>query len=479
MNQVEAKEGASENRESVLKQSFFMFLLALVVSGILQAHTLNSFFIFDDVSMFKHASPLFGNSLATCFKTMSNGFWRPLNRILFWALDVTIGKTPIYYHLVTLIIHSIVCAATFAAARIFFRLDRRVAILSSILCIFNVGGFSARIELSSTCDSLVVLFLLLALTFWQLSLTFGRKRDLFFFFVSFIMGTMSKETFVVLPVFLLLSIVIHGRFAKKALLLLILIFILSFVHGAITMFHQNKSASYTQEGRVSLNAFSLIRQFADYGVSLIVPYAHILQWPFKHLSFSRPILWVLRISFACLAVVASFAFLAKEKFRPLLLPLLMAGIILLPVTIITDAPQSRFLYPAIPFFSISIAALFYKARSSYRGSAWILLLVFFGLHSLGFYFSPTINGYVETCAKVGAFVRESKRASINWMDHETVAIFHHPHPGLESQRWGYCQQLFDVFIPEKDETLELDRISPETSHAYDFVDNALVEVAIR
>ena len=476
MSQQKQGCGSNEVETNPLIQVGIVFLAALLVSATLQLFTLNSFFIFDDVSMFKHASPQFGVSFTGCFHAMSNGFWRPLNRVAFHILDITTGKTPFFYHLMALLIHSAVCAATFCASKVFFQFNIRTSILAALLTTVSVGGFSARIELSSTCDSLVVLFLLLSLVFWRVWQVTGRRKYLFFVILSVLFGIMSKETSAVLPVLLLLSVLVRGRLEKHERPILACLFATSIIHGIVTLAYQHNSASYTNEGRISSNPLAFARQFLDYFSCLIVPYLHVLQWPFRHLEFSHSALWAIRIILGIAVGAGVIVFFIRKTTRIFILPFLMSGLVLFPVSIITDAPQSRFLYPAIPFFSIGIAALFHQAYVRYAVGKWMLFSGWIILNILGFYFLPTMREYVTTCAQVRTFVEESRRVSASWEDSETITVYNHPHPGLEGQRWGYCQQLFDVFLPSKHAILALDHFAPETSHAYNFLNGKLVPV---
>jgi hypothetical protein len=69
-----------------------------------------------------------------------------------------------------------------------------------------------------------------------------------------------------------------------------------------------------------------------------------------------------------------------------------------------------------------------------------------------------------------------KRLAPGWAPHSRIAIYNHPHPGSPPWRWSYCQQLFNIFIPEAHATVALDTITSDTAYVYRFEKNRLIEV---
>ncbi|MDX1971771.1 MAG: hypothetical protein SFY68_04485 [Candidatus Sumerlaeia bacterium] len=456
---------------------FAIWLSYLILTLLLYYPVLDAFFLWDDISILSIATPLGEKSFWDCWQPLGNGFWRPIPLSISWLLVLSFGPSPFAFHLFPILLHSLNAL-----------LLRQVAIANSVgskwgtllgyLFIGNFAVFPAASMMQNCMDLLLgtgVLFTLLIVNAGKPDFPIRQ------FFAVFILTLACKETAVILPVIALLWL--WGKssehsweklkiFLPRGLLMISWSFI---ALGFILTMQFSSRRSYAQEGMLDLQPTSIIRQFCDYILSLVFPYIHICEFPGNPVILSHQLLWMIRLSVIALLFVLVWQMLYNKKM--IIFSLMMIVVcILLPACLLKGAPHGRFLYAALAPLFLLVGIGTTNASRMTQKIVLGLSLILLPISLVSFSYSPSVTSYVQSAKQVEIFLNESIRVSEDWPTDTEVAIYGHPHPGDNLTRWTYCQQLYQLFLPEKNASLLLDMVHPSTELVYRFEGGVLEKV---
>lgn len=439
-------------------------VVALVVLGACSAFSvalylpfLTAFFLLDDLPLLARYSAMRGAGLSSALLPMPNGFWRPLGNGTVWVLSALCGERPFVLHLPGVLLHGLVAFLVFCAARIVLGLSAIWAGFAALLLLIHPGAFAAVAQMANLPDVFLGVAMLAGWIAWDRWLHTRRAGWLFGVAAGALLSLASKETAVVLPLCWVLWAFAVGRLDRGTARVLLPVGIVCAAQViAILWLQKTSTLSYTSESRTVWLPLHVLRQFADYGASMAIPYLHTMEWPVRHLALSHGALWLIRGLVLATAGMALWGAARGARGAALLL---MALMVVVPVSVLSGAPQGRFLYAALPFACLAIAMVMRGLRPRLALS---LAAVFMVLYLPGVRLSPTSVHYRETASRVEAFVEEARLESAHWAPGQTISVQHHPHPGEAPFRWVYCQLLFDLFVevPVIVELLDDDFASP-------------------
>lgn len=444
--------------------------LSFLASCLLFLPILRTFFLFDDLPMIASVQASGGVLSFDWLAPLSNGFWRPTNKLLFLVLVRFFETSPFLSHLMMLLLHSLVCLLTFRAALLICPESRAFHHLAPVFLLLNVATWPAVSMLANSAELTLALGLLLGVCTLERQLRGDIRRFRFIIglLASLALCLTSKETAIMLPVVLLLWYLARGKRDTRAMRGIAVSSLVFIAYLAISLWAQWRGGdSYVAEGRVSLAPKLVLRQALDYGISLFFPYLHVLELPGRPLLLSNSTLWGLRLLTLAIATVSAWWLWSRgeKRGRQVLALFAMALAMTAPCWLLRDAPQGRFLYAGLPFVSLGVAMLLtaptFKQRLRRR---WcVATLVLFAFLVPGFWFSGTIRGHASTSAQVEGFVNEMSRHADQWPEGSIIAIANHPHPGPPEFRWVYCQLLFNIFHGEKNWQLRLNADDPQAT----------------
>ena len=455
------------------------FAAAFVLSLILYATTLNAFFIDDEVSNLVAVAPQAGRTWADTFGPVSNGFWRIAMQVTFRLLAMLFGLTPLPFHLTCLLVHSVAAALVGLLA---WRIVERPAAgwIAALLFTAHLGAYGSGIMVANIGDSFLAIAVLVGLLAWDRWLDTDRRRWLAATFLAYLFAIASKETAVVFPILLFLWMLVRGQTRRRRVWIALgVVTVTAAAYGALGFYMQStRPGSYLDANRLIFSPKNFARQLADYTISTLIPFLHVVEWPVRHFSLPHPAYWTIRFGVLGVLAVVGVRFVRRPRGRWLHWAVLSAATGLLLPSLLTGRPQVRFLYVALPFTCIGLSGAIVWWSGARRMVLMGFVAIMWTLFVAGFYTSTSLAYYRRATASVERFVREVQRISPQWEPHATVAIFDYPQPGTHGQQWVACQIIFNLFILEADARLSLDRITPETRYAYRFDGERLVEVSL-
>ncbi|CAN5356700.1 hypothetical protein BH09SUM1_BH09SUM1_27120 [soil metagenome] len=453
--------------------SFAAYLSAALL---LWAPTLHSFFIFDDISTLAMATPLGRVTLGQCWEPIALGFWRPLPLSLAWIVVRLFGPAPLPTHLLPIFFHALNGTLCFIIGKQLGWSGRR-SFAAGMLLILHFGAFVPVCSFQTLMDVMVTTGILGGILA-AISPCAGTMR-LALVAACYLFAIGCKETAVVYPVVVYAWFAVRGRYEPRGLLLRVWVaaVIVTVLHGgAVLCLQRLYGSSYMQSGRVHFAPVSFVRQMLDYLFSLALPQVHAVAMPWFTPVLSHPVLWAIRFSLAIGLVLLGIASLRAKDFFTVAL-VASAAACLAPPSLLGGAPEARFLYAGIPFFAFLLCHLAGSQNRSVAFGVKAFAVSATLLSLISFRASPTVLRYVESAKTVEDFVQQVSAASADWPDGSMIAIYDHPHPmAEESYRWALCQELFNLFLPEKPITLALDKTPPEAFAAYRFKDGALIRI---
>lgn len=474
------------------------WLAAFLVSLLLYAPALNAFFIVDDLSTLAHVAPQAGHSWWSVLTPETNGSLRMTREISIRTLIALFGLRPLPFHLLGLALHSLVAAL---AGLLALRLPGgrpATGWLAALLLAAHIGACSSAMMLGNFCDVYLALGLLAGLLGWRAWLADGRSRSLALALGGFAFAALSKETAMVVPA-MVLPLTLAAGFdfrrawrpgawdasqpsvppARRIWLVQGGLWLAAAAFAAKVAWCQtHNTISYVGLGTYSHSPVNFLRQLADYSTSTLVPYLHLLEWPVPLPPLSNGVLWAVRALVLAVLGLMGLRFLRRPRGQWTACLLLAAVMPLLPVSTLAGKPQGRYIYAALSLVCIALARPLAAWRGWRRAALGTALGVLWLAFVAGFYVSPTLRDYRQSCRQVAAFVDASRRAAPAWGRGATIAIFNHPHPSPAGWQWVYGQLLFNLFLPEARATLALDAITSQTSHAYRFENGGLVELPL-
>lgn len=419
------------------------FLLSFAIGLFFYFPYLRMAFIFDDLPLLVRSSPEIEPSVLGSFLPMPNGFWRPLHTLFARSIECCFGRKPLAFHVASIVLHGMNGMLVYSCARVGLAASHKRALLGAFFFSVQIAGFAAVLQPGNVADLLLTFALLCSLVGWFLR---EEKWGMVLFAGGLVLGIMSKETIVVLPVILLLlsrlnQLRLNDAFSDNrfnvalnacgAFALLVILLQLP------------TKGSYLHDGMVQMNPLAIIRQFLDYCVSLLFPYIHALEFPVRHIALPTVILQMIR-----LGIALGLAFMVRQVFfaeRPSAFPVLLlcAAATVLPVSVLGFGIQSRFLYAGTAFVALAGVALLGTPRGNSPLSLCILGALL-AINAIGFTTPQSLIQLKLTASRTDALIQQLKVDSKDWNKGDRILIPNHPHHAPEAYDWVYRQLLFDL-----------------------------------
>ena|GEM_PF-7064304 len=476
---LKSESAMDKNKNTVLSKKnlilllVFNFLFALV----LYSPILNAFFIFDELSLISQCDPNQGKSWIDCLLPIINGFWRPLMLLSGRTLLTLFGYNPVPFHVFPIMLFS-VCSVLTSMLGARMGLSRAWCFSSSFLLIAHFGAFPAVSQLGNVNDlflSASILCGILAFDSWV-----KIRKTQAWILVCFLVSLASKETGVIFPAILVLwSLRYKGECLKRNTKILFgALFLVSLLSVVKTMLLQKVSLhTYMMDERLGFSLKAFIRQGADYIFSMIFPFIHIAQFPFFPIRLPHVVLWMIRGGIFVVSAVVFIGALINNNKRDWGILLAMAYVAVFFPSLLNTAPEGRFIFSALPFMVLLLCLILRRLKGKLLYGGVAIVCAIWLLFVMGFFRSHTVTGYTKLSRDVEVFIDQAKKAAPAWKKGDHITVFNHPHPG-GFWRWSYCQQLFNIFVPEPRVTLVLDRITSKTTHAYRYESSRLKEIEI-
>jgi hypothetical protein len=300
--------------------------------------------------------------------------------MLSLAFNYTIsGADPFSYHLVNWLLHILNTALVFFFIYKISGKKNYVAAFASLIFGLHPMHVESVAWVSERKDVLYTFFFLLALLQYWRFLEIGKRSNIIFCFVFFILSLLSKPAAVILPVVLLLLDYWKGRsFKWKMLVEKIPFFIMSFVFGFITVKVQ------TADAIVSFDIYPLWSRFffacytiMIYTVRFFVPYPLSAFHPYPSVDALGLSVWLSPIFIIALAVLLWL----KRKDRLLVFSLLffivnlllVAQFVSVGLTIVSER------YTYVPYIGLSFLTGMWLEKYLITSSNMFIKAVPFGI----------------------------------------------------------------------------------------------------
>lgn len=453
---------------------------ALAFSLLLYAPTLDAFFASDEIPSLASAAPQLGKTWLDCLGQLHNGFYRITMLGTTHLLTAIFGYSPLAFHLTSVLFHALACAvAGLVALRFYGR--AWAGWLATLLAAAHVGGYAVGLMISNISDAHLALGLLGGLLGWDHWLVERRRGGLAVAALGFALCLVAKETCLIYPAALLLWGLARGGvqgLTRRDRAILAAFFAVALAYAAWGYHTQvSKADSYVSIGLLSPSPRNYLRQWADYLNSAFLPYLNVLAAPGDMLRLPHAVYWALRLAMLATLGTAAWRFFARgPRGRWPSCLLLLAALSLALPSLLAGPPQARYIYLPLQFTTLLLVGALVRLHGRRRAALAGVMALLWAWMIAGFYLSPTIRGYLTMAERVERFVGETRRLAPTWPTGAQIAIYDHPERTHEGFRWVYSQLLFNVFIPEARATVQLDQVTSQTSRAYRFDGQRLVEL---
>jgi hypothetical protein len=300
------------------------------------------------------------------FITMNYNLYRPLTYQFYFALMQSIfGLRPIYYHLVSLVWHLLNIVLVFKLAGTFF--PKKKSILPILAAGFYALNQSHTVTLawSGLVQELgLTTFVLLAIYFFYRNLETMKKSYLIFVLIFFVLGLLSKETAIILPVILTVEVLFFGK--RKDFIKLVFFFaiLLLYLYMHFIKYHFTQTENYTLE--INQKVINTLRWYILWAIGLpelfldyIGSRFTIVPTLWKMFYWEALIIFSLFFTFLASVIGAVFLVLRKNSkaffYKPLWFFILFYFIFLIPVLFF---PQNKYPFhqtTSLVGFSIAVA----------------------------------------------------------------------------------------------------------------------------
>lgn len=365
------------------KTRTLLAVLVLTVSAV-YANSLSADFVWDDASLVVNRGGFFGDpsNLATILRSedstqdsgAKNPYYRPLNTISY-MLDYHLwGHDPFWYHLENLLLHGLVVTLLFFLVAAAFG-DRLLAFITAILfAVYPVN--SEAVSFISARNNLLCsgFFFASLLALWK-SRASGTGLA-FAALLLFFLSLMSKESAVVIPLFLAsLAAATTDPRLRPSRPILLSFFAVLLVYFSIRFV---VLGSFTSETGVELSAERLRLMSAVYFENfrlIVTPFRLNAHYTREFLSFS----WLEGI--AAFAGIGSLLFFSISRRSPEPIRVgaqwMFWGLLLVSnLVAIPSAPVAeRYLYAVVPGSALVMAYLLRRALRNNAGPAVIVIAI--------------------------------------------------------------------------------------------------------
>jgi len=351
-----APQSPAPKRKLKVKRDYSLLpwfcLVAVLTAVCLWPMLKNEFTNWDDEFYVINNPLLRGPDWKGIFSQQVLGNYHPLT-ILSYAFNFAIsGLDPFSYLLVNYLFHIV---NTLLVFYFIWNISGKNKIIAAFVALV-FGVHPMHVEsvawVAERKDVLYTFFFLLSLIQYWIFLTKGKKKNLVFCFLFFVLSLLSKPAAIVLPLLLFLLDYWYGQSLKKNIVFKIPFFALSIVFGIITVSIQSSSAM------AGLNIFSITDRlfFAcyvlmTYFVRFFVPYPLSAFHPFPITNFAG---WPIYLSpIFVVALLVALWFLRKNKivvfgiFFYVINLLLVLQIISIGLTIVSER------YTYVPYIGLA------------------------------------------------------------------------------------------------------------------------------
>lgn len=457
--------------------SFFVFFaVAFVLTLALNARLLGRFMTGDDLGLLAHVDPMFCDSHWSLILTPKIlGFYRPLALLGAWGLGSVWGLTPWPYRLTAAFFHATACGLTGLLA---MRLDPghpRTSWLACLLMASHLASLSPILCFANLNDVFFTIAALGCLLCWDHWLAEGRRSLLLAAAACFAGCIVSKETSVVTPVYLTLWGLMRGAVPRRDVLrALACFFAAAGAYAMLSLWMQrHASSSYINENLMSHNPLDFARQLADYLTTSVLPYLHVLGWPWDSPPIPHIGYWMLR-ALVWLALAWLFAGVVRgaEGRRITALILSAAAALALP-SLLSGPPQIRFLYPSLPFVSLAWALALASAQGGRRRALMTALGLIWGISLAGFWFSPSIARDIEIGRNMRTLAETIERLHDDRSGAPVASIPDYGHDPQAPLGPPALERPHNFFIPVLRASIQINHLTPPVDYVFHYENGVL------
>lgn len=460
------------------KRAIALFLAALAASLLLYWPTLTAYFVSDELSILAHTHPRLGREWSDCLRLMTNGFWRPVNLLLFRAHIALFGLNPLPYHLTCLIIHSACAMLTGLLAG---RLARGVVwapVMACLLMASMPAAFGSATQLNQTNDSLLACCILGALLLWDDWLDRPRRRELFGLMGVIIFSVAVKETAQVIMPLLFLWALGRGRLDKRSVALVAGIGLFYAVQAVVILYFQSRiGGSYSSHGQIVRHADQFFIHWLDYIYSAFFPFPDLFQS-----DESRRVMTLVRVSrlkagLVFVMMILSLVFCVRGSFRRVAALGLMIPVVLLPPSLLNVELRSWYLYSALPLVSLFAVGLAGAPRWWGRWPVLALVAAWWFVMVSWFAESHMMREYVEGADYYRRFAAAEEPHTHEWRESDVIFILDAPDRYAPTDsKWVYIQLLHQLHNFGECMHIGFDGLADNTDRLYWFDGEKLVEI---
>lgn len=244
--------------KQVLTSSYAVMIYLLVTVFFILSPMLGNYFVGDDFTWFRWVATG-GNSIEqlTGYFIQSDGFfYRPGTKLFFSLMYSIFWLNPVAYHIVSLVLHSIVVLLVFILSRKVLR-SFGLAVLASFIFALLSSYHEAVFWISSVGHLFSVMFVLLSL--WLFTL-WDEKKNIFYFIASIVSigcSVLFHELGVVAPLLIMFYKYSNDGFAVTSIKFKKVYYGLLFSPVVVYLFVRFLSQSHWAGGDYTYNLFKL------------------------------------------------------------------------------------------------------------------------------------------------------------------------------------------------------------------------------
>lgn len=382
-----------------IKPLYLFIIIGLVSFGI-YANSFQNQFVFDDESVVVNNTSIQSLSNIPKFFTADEGFHKVIGRYYrpvvstTYAIDYAIyGLKPFGFHLTNVLIHLISSLLLFAVLKYMFRNFKFAltgAFIGSLLFAVHPIHTEAVAWVSGRTDSLVTLFFFAAFLFYiKYSDDLKSQKNLNLALLFYVLGLLSKEMIVTMPVFILLYDFVFKKENKdffkkniKAYLLFAGVTALYLIIRYLVLKDIPEREKYLYfYGLDGFTAFAtMLKTIPVYLKLLFVPFN--LLYHYNGVIADAKSLFDAMVLLSALIVIAGIVvpFLIRKDFPVFAFSILFFFVSLLPVMNIVPTMNlmaERFLYLSSFALSVAVAGIviYLKSENGVRNYSFAVIIV--------------------------------------------------------------------------------------------------------
>jgi len=190
----------------MLNKKFFIFSILFIIAAnlIVYSNTFNNEFVWDDRVFIEENIQIrsFENIDDVFSKPALGNLYRPLRSVLYMVVYKFSGLNPIGYHLNALFWHTLISVLVFFITYLMFN-KKFIALFSSLLFVVHPLHAERVANMTAGFDLLGIFFYFLCFLLFILFRKTKQKKYFAYLMISFILGLLSSEELITLPLVLL------------------------------------------------------------------------------------------------------------------------------------------------------------------------------------------------------------------------------------------------------------------------------------